>query len=280
MSGVARRGAARAEQRIPEAEHRAVVAVRVGAPGVMVHPVDRRGDDQAAERPLQRRREPGVGVVEDGGHQHEALEQHHRGQRDVQEHDHPGPCQGGQRDLAEMEADRARGVEQLVIVVHGMEAPQERDLVVGAVPPVDPQVQQQQIEDERPGAGEDGGAQAQRERVGPGGQRQDQERRQQQVEAEQAEIAPEAAPRGGRGTPEADQQRARHRRAQPLPHGEDQGREGDQRRLQSDQGGDIHPVASAAKIFALGPSCTPQALSQIPLQTAEVGIASDTAPAS
>ena len=108
----------------------------------------------------------------------------------------PGAGQGGERHLAEVEAHGTRGVEQLVIVVHGVEAPQERQLVVGAVPPVDPQVEQQDVDDEPSGPARKAGRRPEREPVGPGGERQHQQRREQQVEPEQAEIAPEPAPRG------------------------------------------------------------------------------------
>ena len=43
--------------------------------------MDRGRHDHPAERPLDRRRQARVGMVEDGGRQHQALEQHHRGQR-------------------------------------------------------------------------------------------------------------------------------------------------------------------------------------------------------
>ena len=58
------------------------------------------------------------------------------------------PHQGREYDLPEMEADRTGGVERLVQVMHLVETPEERPLVVRPVPPVEPQVEQEDIDKE------------------------------------------------------------------------------------------------------------------------------------
>jgi hypothetical protein len=71
-----------------------------------------------------------------------------------------------------------------------MEAPQQRHLVVGPMPPIDPQLKDQDIEHQRPPIG----PQPEAERGSRGGDRQDEQWRDQRVDREQADIAPESRP--------------------------------------------------------------------------------------
>ena len=106
-----------------------------------------------------------------------------------------GPRHRRQGDLAEMEAQRGGGVEVPVAVMHLVEAPQERPFVVGAVPPVDPEIEQQDVERQpaptvRP-AHQFRPAPRRMQRR-PDRDRQDEQGRQRAVEDEEAEIAPPA----------------------------------------------------------------------------------------
>lgn len=90
-------------------------------------------------------------MMENGRAQQQRLERHHRGQRHGEENDDDAPRPGAKQDLAEMEAHRRAGIERAVEVMHGMEAPQQRKLVVGAMPPVNKEVERSKVQDERPG---------------------------------------------------------------------------------------------------------------------------------
>ena len=100
------------------------------------------------ERALEADGQPHVAVVEERvGLEAELVrpvdagaEPEHRHLRDAEA--------GRERDLDEVEAQRRRDVEAGVEVVHVVEAPEQRDAVVGAVPPVEARVEQQ--EGERP----------------------------------------------------------------------------------------------------------------------------------
>ena len=102
-----------------------------------------------------------------------------------------------------------------------IEAPEQRHLVIGAVPPVDPEVEHDQIDREARPAGQPRRAQAGRELRGPDGDRQDDQRADQEIDAEQADIPREAPPRGRRGPAEAQQQRMVDRRTQTLVNEKD-----------------------------------------------------------
>lgn len=146
-------------------------------------------------------------MVEDGGGEHEPLEQQHGCELDVEEHDHGGAREGRKEHLAEMEAYGRTRIEPLVEVVHDVEAPEEGDLVVGAVPPVDPEIEQQQVERDRPWGIERGRPPAEAPAVGQQGERHHHERRQQQVDREQSEIAQEPVDRGPAAVREREEKR-------------------------------------------------------------------------
>jgi hypothetical protein len=150
--------------------------------------------------------------MEDRAHHHRRLEHQHRLQRHAEQQDHRHPHQGRQHHLAEVKPQRAGAVQHLVEVVDAVEAPQERDLVVGAMPPIDPQIQQDEIEHQAGPAAPPARPQPQVMEVGPGGDRHHHQRREQQVDAEQPQVAGEPAPGRGRRPAQTQQQRAVDRR--------------------------------------------------------------------
>ena len=50
-----------------------------------------------------------------------------------------------------MEAQRRAAVEHAIEMMHGVKAPEQRYLVIGTVPPIDPEIEQHQVEDEPAG---------------------------------------------------------------------------------------------------------------------------------
>ena len=85
-------------------------------------------------------------MVEEGRRQDKQLEYQDALPRNVERDDHHGAGAGAQQHLAEMEAHRRGGIEKTVQVMDFVEAPQERDLVVGAMPPIDQRIEDQQID--------------------------------------------------------------------------------------------------------------------------------------
>lgn len=114
----------------------------------MVHRMDRGRYYQPGYPALDIGGQSGIAVVENRNHQDECLEQDYRLEGDVQENDDDPADQCRKQHLAEVEAKRTARIERLVQMVHLMEAPEEGDLVVGAMPPIDPKVENQQIEQE------------------------------------------------------------------------------------------------------------------------------------
>ena len=110
-----------------------------------MHPVDRRRDHDAGQRRFEPRRQLQIGMVEDRRGEQQRLEQQHRVEREGEQQDHRRPRHRRQQHLAEMEAQRRGSVERPVEMVHEVEAPEEGHLVIGAVPPVDQQVEQDQV---------------------------------------------------------------------------------------------------------------------------------------
>ena len=154
------------EQPVPEAEDRAVVGIRVDPAAMMMNPMDRRRDDDTRQRRFQPARQAQVRVMEDGGDQQQGLEGDDRQQGKTQQQDRAGPGGGRDQYLAEMKAQRAGRIQGPVEVMDEMEAPEEMPLVIGPVPPIDQEIEQQQIEpqtrptlppDRTPGEGMAGG---------------------------------------------------------------------------------------------------------------------------
>lgn len=201
----------------------------------MVDPVDRGRDDDARQRPLQPRRQRGVGMMEDGRRQHQSLEQQHRDELDVEQHDHRGAHQRGQDHFAEVEAHGRARVEPFVEMVDDVEAPQQRHLVIGPVPPVDPQVEQQEVERYEPGAVQRRRTPAEAPAVGEHRQRHDEERRQHEIDREQAEIASQPAQRRPRTARRRQQQRRARRGSDPFPRHEQCEGRGDEHGLGGEQ---------------------------------------------
>ena len=271
---------ARAEQRVPDAEDRAVIAVGVRPPRMMVHPMDRRRHDQPAEQTLDRRRQPRVGVVEDGGHQDQAprtappspaARRAGRSRRRGPARTAP-PRRNGSARHSRCRAARHNGARRGSAKGAGSRdwrdaTSRARDRAAGCRRRGRPRPR----ESRGAGPSENPSAQTVIGRTSSGDSR--------RFSPKQAEIAPEPAPRGNGGVAEADEQWARHGRAQTLPQGEDQSRQRHQHGLEPDQSGNIHHGPRLRKFSPCGPSCGPQSCSQIPAQMAAVGIEQDTAAA-
>src|SRR5581483_8041415 len=122
-------------------------------------------------------------------------EHHDRAERDRQQEDEGGANDGRNRDLAEVKAQRAGRIQELVAVMRLMEAPEQWPFVVGAMPPVDPAIERQQIEWQSVGETEKVRAMPERMRGGKEGDRQHQQRCEADIQGEEAEIsAPTALP--------------------------------------------------------------------------------------
>ena len=89
-----------------------------------------------------------------------------------------------------METQGRAGIEKTIEVMHAMEAPEEGPFVIPAMPPVDQEIEQQQIEGEAraplpparpPGDGMAGGK---------GRERQDNERGEREIDGGEAGVAP------------------------------------------------------------------------------------------
>ena len=84
--------------------------------------------------------------MEDGGDQQQGLEGDDRQEGKAQQQDRAGPGGGRDQHLAEMKAQRRGRIQGPVEVMDEMEAPEERPSVIGPVPPIDQEIEQQQIE--------------------------------------------------------------------------------------------------------------------------------------
>src|SRR5690625_201979 len=136
----------RAEKAIPEYQQGAVVRIGIAAPRMMVHPVDARRDDDARKATFDGWWQPQDGMVKNRGHQHQGFEDQNRYQRKAEQPDDPCPRRRREHHFAEMEAHGRGRIQKLVPMVHFMEAPKEGDFVVGAMPPVNQEVEQQEVQ--------------------------------------------------------------------------------------------------------------------------------------
>ena len=149
----------------------------------------------ARQRRLEPRRQAGVAVMEDRRDQHQRLEQQHRGERHVEERRSP-------RARTSADSSTSPKWKRSALVVSSSSSrwctswkrQRNRDLVVGAVPPVDPEVEQHEVEQQAGPAAPPGRPQAEAEARRPDRDRQHDQRREQKIDAEQAEIAGQPPP--------------------------------------------------------------------------------------
>src|SRR5262249_24005162 len=108
--------------------------------------------------------------------------------------DDDGAGRRRERDLAEMKAQRRCGVEEAVAVMDLMEAPEERQAMVGPMPPVDEEIEQQQIGKDPLRAGEPWWPQTERQPCGRPRTGNDYGKRKRGAEGGEGEIAGWAPP--------------------------------------------------------------------------------------
>jgi hypothetical protein len=136
-----------AEDAIPDRENARKVGVGLGDPSRMVHPVHLRSDNQPAEGPVERGGEAEVGVVKQrGGHEQGLVEQDvpHFQAKGGRGSDHHHRLH---QHISGVEAEGGRGVWCIVVMVNGVEPPQEGDVVRGNVPGIAEQVEAQDRND-------------------------------------------------------------------------------------------------------------------------------------
>lgn len=137
-----------AEEAIPDGEEGGVVGVGLGLEAGVVHFVEERGDEEEAQGTVERGGEGDIGMVklDDGEH------------GDFVEGEFPdldaGECyngdaeETGEGDLADVKTMGGGDIHAGIGVMNAMEAPEERDAVVEAVPGVHPEVDEEEGSDE------------------------------------------------------------------------------------------------------------------------------------
>ena len=103
-------------------------------------------DDEYRQRRFQPAGQAQVRVMEDGGEQQQGLEGEDRQEGKAQQQDGAGPGGGRDQHLAEMKAERRGRIQGPVEVMHEMEAPEGGPAVIGPVPPIDQEIEQQEIQ--------------------------------------------------------------------------------------------------------------------------------------
>src|SRR5690625_4400458 len=133
-------------------------------------------------------------------------------------------------------------VQEAVQMMHFVKAPEEGDLVIGPMPPVDKKIEQQQICKKAAPATPRFGPPWEKMRGSPGGQGDNDKRREAAVEQPERPIAPQARQAGGL----AAIARLQGRRQQPFSNKKAQEPEAEQRDLstQNKRGIRIHKADS------------------------------------
>jgi hypothetical protein len=112
----------------------------------VVSAVERRRDEDALDDRLEPSGQIEVPVLEQVGRAEDELEHEHALRRYTEEDDGGEPHGKGEQQLAGMETEGRRDVKARVPVVHLVEAPEERQPMIGPVPRVGDGVESQQAD--------------------------------------------------------------------------------------------------------------------------------------
>ena len=114
---------------------------------MVMHPVDRRRDHDPRQDPLQTRRQAQIGMMEHHGADEHRFENDDMGKRNGEQRDGNETQQGRGDHFADVKPEGAGGIQELIEMMHLMEPPHHRHAVPGAVHPVGPQIEQDDVRD-------------------------------------------------------------------------------------------------------------------------------------
>jgi hypothetical protein len=112
---------------------------------MVVHPVVRWRYNQPTQHRFRAYGKAQVGVVKERCRERQGIEDDERRQVDVEEDDDRRARAGGDQHFAGMEANRAGSVEKLIEMMDTVKAPEKRPAMIGAVPSVGPQIEDNQV---------------------------------------------------------------------------------------------------------------------------------------
>lgn len=136
------------EGAVPEGEEGGIIGIGFGAEFGMVDAMDVGGDDEFVEDGFGARGEADVGVVKLDDGEEDCFVDDEFAEADSENEDQRNADERGEDDFAEVKACGGSDVEIRFGMVDAMEAPEEGDGVIEAVPGVHPAVKDQQRGDE------------------------------------------------------------------------------------------------------------------------------------
>lgn len=136
-------GFAGAEGAVPKGEERRKVGIGFGADFGMMDAVDVGGDDDFVDDGFQARGEADVGVVKLDDGEENAFVDNEFAKTDSENENERDANEGGENDFAEVKAGGGGDVEVWFGMMDAVEAPEEGNAVVEAVPGIHPAVEDQ-----------------------------------------------------------------------------------------------------------------------------------------
>lgn len=137
-----------AEEAIPEGKEGGVVGVGFRLEAGVMHFMEEGSDNEKAEGAVERGGDGDVGVVELDDGEHGDFVEGEFPDLDASECDDGDAEEAGEGDLTDVEAMGGGDIHEWVGVMNAMEAPEERDAVVEAVPGVHPEIDEEEGGDE------------------------------------------------------------------------------------------------------------------------------------